>query len=248
MVNKIQIKRGKKASLPTLSEGEMALCTDTNEVFIGNTSNVQLTTKNDIVNNLTTGGATSVLSAEQGKILKELIDKFSSVSLDTLMAKIERIERNVPTYAMENIFSYDELCVEKGCYKDHVGMITYTPNTHMSGRTVNQTETVVEENCVYQIFKIDIPNAILYVHELTEDLSYNGSYVISGNYVTEYRYGSAYRLDYSISGSQAQFRTKQNTKYLELSVFINDPVDSITGKYCNYVQLILSSVKIIKVA
>jgi hypothetical protein len=35
MANKIQIKRGLQANLPTLSVGELAYCTDTKELFIG---------------------------------------------------------------------------------------------------------------------------------------------------------------------------------------------------------------------
>jgi hypothetical protein len=36
MAQKIQIKRGLKANLPQmLSEGEFALCTDTQELFLG---------------------------------------------------------------------------------------------------------------------------------------------------------------------------------------------------------------------
>jgi hypothetical protein len=35
MSNTIKIKRGPKAFLPTLQEGELALCTDTNELYIG---------------------------------------------------------------------------------------------------------------------------------------------------------------------------------------------------------------------
>ncbi len=36
MANTIQIRRGAKASLPTLNQGELALCTDTDELYIGN--------------------------------------------------------------------------------------------------------------------------------------------------------------------------------------------------------------------
>lgn len=36
MANKIQIKRGNKANLPALSDGEFGFCTDTNELYIGN--------------------------------------------------------------------------------------------------------------------------------------------------------------------------------------------------------------------
>ena len=46
MANKIQIRRGLKANLPALDVGEPALCTDTKEVFIGNTGgNVPLINK-----------------------------------------------------------------------------------------------------------------------------------------------------------------------------------------------------------
>ena len=43
MSNTIQIKRGAKASLPTLSQGEFGLCTDTDDVYIGNgVTNIQM--------------------------------------------------------------------------------------------------------------------------------------------------------------------------------------------------------------
>ncbi|HCF71936.1 MAG TPA: hypothetical protein DER33_10220 [Syntrophomonas sp.] len=46
MANKIQIKRGLKTNLPALDVGEPALCTDTKEVFIGNSGgNVALINK-----------------------------------------------------------------------------------------------------------------------------------------------------------------------------------------------------------
>ena len=46
MANKIQIRRGLKANLPSLDVGEPALCTDTKEVFVGNLSgNVELVNK-----------------------------------------------------------------------------------------------------------------------------------------------------------------------------------------------------------
>jgi hypothetical protein len=46
MANKIQIRRGLKANLPSLDVGEPALCTDTKEVFVGNTgSSVALVNK-----------------------------------------------------------------------------------------------------------------------------------------------------------------------------------------------------------
>lgn len=74
MSKTILMKRGLKQNLPKLKEGELGLCTDTNEIFVGNTSNIQLTTKNDIVDDLTTGGTDKLLSAEQGKNLNTILE------------------------------------------------------------------------------------------------------------------------------------------------------------------------------
>ena len=49
MANKIQIRRGLKINLPNLDVGEPAICTDTKEVFIGNTGgNVPLINKDTL--------------------------------------------------------------------------------------------------------------------------------------------------------------------------------------------------------
>lgn len=49
MANKIQIKRGLKSKLPTLLDGELGLCTDTKEVFVGNGGeNIDVTNKDKI--------------------------------------------------------------------------------------------------------------------------------------------------------------------------------------------------------
>jgi hypothetical protein len=42
MAHKIQVKRGNKADLPTLDDGEFGLCQDTNELFIGNSGNQKI--------------------------------------------------------------------------------------------------------------------------------------------------------------------------------------------------------------
>jgi hypothetical protein len=42
MAHKIQIKRGNKADLPVLNDGELGLCLDTNELFIGNDGNQKI--------------------------------------------------------------------------------------------------------------------------------------------------------------------------------------------------------------
>ena len=50
-MSKIQFKRGTSSNLPTLSLGEPAITTDTDEVYIGTSSgNVQLATSADVEN------------------------------------------------------------------------------------------------------------------------------------------------------------------------------------------------------
>ena len=47
MANKIQLRRGMFANLPTLSVGEPAFCTDTKQLFIGDgTNNIDLSATN----------------------------------------------------------------------------------------------------------------------------------------------------------------------------------------------------------
>ncbi len=46
---KLQMRRGAKANLPTLSQGEFGFCTDTKELFIGNgSSNEKIANINDV--------------------------------------------------------------------------------------------------------------------------------------------------------------------------------------------------------
>jgi hypothetical protein len=59
MSNTIKIKRGPKAFLPTLQEGELALCTDTNELYIGTSGGNVLFVRGllaDFTSSLTTNG------------------------------------------------------------------------------------------------------------------------------------------------------------------------------------------------
>ena len=74
MAHKIQIKRGNKADLPVLNDGEMGLCIDTQEVFVGsNGTNIPVGVQTEIVNNLTETVVGKALDATQGKILAEQI-------------------------------------------------------------------------------------------------------------------------------------------------------------------------------
>ena len=76
MANKIQIKRGLKTSLPTLNVGEPALCTDTEEFYIGKGSkNIKIINENDFQ---------EIVQARKGESnLKTKIDK-----LDTNISNI----------------------------------------------------------------------------------------------------------------------------------------------------------------
>ena len=92
MAHKIQIKRGNKADLPVLNDGEMGLCIDTQEVFVGsNGTNIPVGVQTEIVNNLTTTTAGKALDATQGKALAEQI---STVSGDVAAHKAESATQN----------------------------------------------------------------------------------------------------------------------------------------------------------
>lgn len=101
MANKIQLRRGVKANLPTLSVGEPAFCTDTNQFFVGTgSSNVEYakqssvdslnTSLNDLANDKINKNSVSnscsitesgfVLDARQGKYLEDLIKSINGTS------------------------------------------------------------------------------------------------------------------------------------------------------------------------
>lgn len=85
MAHKIQIKRGNKADLPALNDGEPGLCLDTNEVYVGNNgTNVPVGVQTEIVNNLTTTTAGKALDATQGKALAEQISTIIAIKTATI--------------------------------------------------------------------------------------------------------------------------------------------------------------------
>ena len=64
MANKIQVRRGTKAKLPTLSSGEIGLCTDVGEVYIGNSGNLRINnekTATRVVGNSSAGYKTGIV-------------------------------------------------------------------------------------------------------------------------------------------------------------------------------------------
>lgn len=61
----------------------------------------------DIVNDLTTGGANKVLSAEQGKALKGLIDSSTPDGFDQLVSDVEQAQTDI-SQAQTNIQSLQQ--------------------------------------------------------------------------------------------------------------------------------------------
>lgn len=114
MANRVKIRRGLKANLPTLSVGEQALCTDTSEIFIGgNTGNIQLANKDYVDTQLAQN--TSDLNAHMAKtaaddvhgLLKRVVVRSStaqqSIPNDTMTALL------LPTSMIrdDSLISYD---------------------------------------------------------------------------------------------------------------------------------------------
>ncbi len=101
MEKKLLIKRGVKANLPTLSTGELGLCTDTNELYVGSSSGNTLVNNftasektklagvasganNTTVENvLTSSSTTNALSAYQGKVLNTSIGAKANLASPT---------------------------------------------------------------------------------------------------------------------------------------------------------------------
>ena len=61
----------------------------------------------DIVNDLTTGGTNKVLSAEQGKVLKGLVDASQPEGFDQLVSDVEQAQADI-SQAETNIQSLQE--------------------------------------------------------------------------------------------------------------------------------------------
>ncbi|WP_175413081.1 hypothetical protein [Clostridium sp. AWRP] len=63
MANKIQLRRGLKANLPTLDVGEPAFCTDTKELYIGTANgNVKMSDPMDVLKFETAGGTATEIT------------------------------------------------------------------------------------------------------------------------------------------------------------------------------------------
>lgn len=61
----------------------------------------------DIVNDLTTGGTSKVLSAEQGKVLKGLVDASQPEGFDQLVSDVEQAQTDI-TQAKSDIQSVQQ--------------------------------------------------------------------------------------------------------------------------------------------
>ncbi|AIY85332.1 BNR/Asp-box repeat family protein (plasmid) [Clostridium baratii str. Sullivan] len=111
---KIIMKNGNKIKLPKLNVAEFGFCKDTDEIFIGSiNNNIEIAKKSHvdevektlidkinklpkvprIVNNLTTGGEDSALSAEQGKVLNSQLTEIAN-DFDEAVANVTNGNEN----------------------------------------------------------------------------------------------------------------------------------------------------------
>lgn len=72
MANKMQIKRGNKANLPTLSDGELGFCKDTGELFIGN---------GGLNHPIAVTGGTSYLKFDDGTMIEWGSRKYTGINV-----------------------------------------------------------------------------------------------------------------------------------------------------------------------
>nr|DAE34596.1 MAG TPA: tail protein [Caudoviricetes sp.] len=76
---KLQIRRGPKAQLPTLAEGELGYCTDTNQMFVGSGSgNTEIETKQVLTATLASG-STSLSFNNSAITTDSAVDVYTSI-------------------------------------------------------------------------------------------------------------------------------------------------------------------------
>lgn len=103
MSQTIQIKRGLKADLPILAEGEMGLCTDTRELYIGNG------TTNTIVNASTSYIHNQLLASSEW-IIRHNLNKYPNVTVvdsggSVVLGEISYISENEIKISFQGAFS-----------------------------------------------------------------------------------------------------------------------------------------------
>lgn len=112
MASKIQVKRGNKADLPILSDGEFGLCQDTGEIYIGNGSanlkifpttsiaagNVTVTDAGGMFESTTAEGALAELATTILEILSGVIAVGKADDADTVGGFT--VAKNVPSNAV----------------------------------------------------------------------------------------------------------------------------------------------------
>lgn len=114
MANKIQFKRGLKANLPTLTEGEPGFCTDTKEVYIGSSAgNVGLVKKtgDTMTGNLSVpsiNGGTPWTSANDGSgsgLDADLLDGQNSSYYTDVKGRLGYTPLNSTSYTAADVLS-----------------------------------------------------------------------------------------------------------------------------------------------
>lgn len=119
MANKIQLRRGVKANLPTLSVGEPAFTTDTKQLFIGDgNSNIEYAKKTDIPSTMknpnaltinlngTSQGAYDGSTAKSVNITPSGIGTYTKSEIDT---KVSTINTQLVKKANKDVVEYDFL-------------------------------------------------------------------------------------------------------------------------------------------
>lgn len=119
MINKILFRRGNRASLPTLNNGEPAFVTDEKELYIGTSAgNIKITNRAEIQNMITKGVFYTELS--------------SFMELDTLVEDIQNIN------IIETNDEYDK-CISLATY------ISNLPSNYCGFLDIKQDSVIYNE-------------------------------------------------------------------------------------------------------
>jgi hypothetical protein len=229
MADRIQIKRGLKANLPVLADGEFGYCTDTKELFIGSTSgNIQLYPENN------SGGSISVTdSVTNGYIVVDgqQIQVFDPTSINNSLAgKVDKVSGK--QLSTEDYSTADKTKLS--------GVSTGATKTQSSGTnghiTIDGVDTTVYNDSAIQSTLSNKVDNVKYV--VKDAWTTSGTRTLSGNMQKFYIHntGNA-NLTFTINGIQI---TVKSTEEFE-DVF--DPFSSVIVNATSTFDAVVSALK-----
>lgn len=172
---KLQIRRGAKANLPTLSEGELGYCTDTKEVYVGSGSgNTQLAKQTDVQNKVdkVSGkglSANDYTTTDKNKVANLPSNTNTELNKKGNAALIIATNKLVPVSAWASNATYSDFPFRAGiaiagCTANHKPDVTFSLKDAVSGNYAPIAESYAGGIYIYAAEK---PTAALTIPTIT---------------------------------------------------------------------------------